>query len=77
MNAVYGFRIRKAFESDRNWYQINRYGAKALMGWSVVIMGIGIACLYVEPRYVLTLAKIGFLSLLVPIGLTLYYARRL
>jgi SdpI/YfhL protein family len=45
MNCVYGFRIRKAFESEENWYRINRYGAKALMGWSVIIVAIGITCL--------------------------------
>jgi uncharacterized membrane protein len=76
-NCVYGFRIRKAFESEENWYLINRYGAKALMGWSLVIMAIGMACLYIEPRHVLTVANIAFLSLLVPIVRTLCYAKRL
>ena len=77
MNCVYGFRIRKAFESEENWYKINRYGAKTLMCWSVVIMGVGIACLFIDPPSVLTVAKLGFMSLLVPIVQTLYYARRL
>jgi hypothetical protein len=77
MNRFYGIRIRKAFESDENWYTINRYGAKALMCWSVVIMAMGIACLYVEPMHVLTVAKVSFVSLLVPLALTFYYARRL
>ena len=77
MNSAYGFRIRKAFESEENWYQINRYGAKALMYWSVIIMVVGISCLYIEPQHVLTVAKLTFLSLLVPIVLTLYFARRL
>jgi hypothetical protein len=44
MNYFYGFRIRKAFESEENWYEINSYGAKALMRWSLVIMVIGILC---------------------------------
>jgi len=77
MNCVYGFRIRKAFESEENWYILNRYGAKALMFWSVIIMAIGIACLYSEPQHVPTVAKISSISLLVPIAQTLYYARRL
>jgi hypothetical protein len=76
-NCVYGFRIRKAFASEENWYLINRYGAKALMWWSVFIMVIGFACLYVEPQHVLAVAKMTFLSLLVPIVLTLWYAKRL
>jgi hypothetical protein len=77
MNCYYGFRIRKAFESEENWYTINRYGAKALMYWSVVIMAIGIVCLYIEPQSVLTVAKLTFLSVIVPIIQTFRYARRL
>jgi len=77
MNPVYGFRIRKAFESSENWYKINRYGAKAVMCWSVVIMAIGIMCLFIQPPAVLPAAKIAFVSVLVPVVVTLYYAKRL
>jgi hypothetical protein len=77
MNYVYGFRIRKAFESEENWYAINSYGAKALICWSAVLMAIGIACLYIEPQHVLTVAKVGFISLLVPVFQTMWYARGL
>jgi hypothetical protein len=77
MNHVYGFRIRKAFESEENWFEINYYGAKALIRWSLVIMAVGIGCLYIEPQHVLTVAKIAFLSLLVPIAQTVWYARGL
>ncbi len=77
MNRAYGFRIPKAFESEENWYTINSYGAKAIIRWSVVIMAIGIACLYIEPQHVLTVATVSFISLLVPVIQTVYYARRL
>jgi hypothetical protein len=77
MNPVYGFRFRKAFESEENWYVVNSYGAKALIRWALVIMATGIACLYIEPEHVLTVAKIAFLSLLVPAVQTAYYAKRL
>jgi len=77
MNSVYGFRIRKAFESEENWYLINRHGAKALMCWAVVLMAVGILCLYIDPQFVLTVAKVSFISLLVPIAQTVWYARRL
>jgi hypothetical protein len=77
MNRFYGFRIRKAFESEENWYEINRYGAKTLMCWSVVIMLMGIVCLLVGSQHVLLVAKITFLSLIIPIVQTFYYARRL
>jgi hypothetical protein len=77
MNSVYGFRMRKAFESEENWYAINSYGAKALIRWSFVIMAAGIACLSIEPQHVLTVAKASFVSLLVPVLQTFSYARRL
>jgi hypothetical protein len=77
MNFFYDFRIRKAFESEENWYAINSYGAKALICWSVVLMAIEIGCLYIEPQHVLTVAKVGFISLLVPIAQTVWYAREL
>ncbi len=76
MNRFYGFRIRKAFESEENWYRINKYGAKALICWSVVMMAIGIVCLFVEPQHVLTIANVSFLTVLVPVVQTLYYAKR-
>ncbi len=77
MNRSYGFRIRKALESGENWYEINYYWAKALIRWSLVIMAVGIACLYIEPQHVLTVAKLTFLSLLIPVVQTFWYARRL
>jgi hypothetical protein len=77
MNCYYGFRIRKAFESNDNWYVINKYGAKSLLWWSAVIIAIGITCLFIDPQAVLTLAKIAFVSVLVPVVQTLYFAKRL
>jgi hypothetical protein len=77
MNHVYGFRIRKAFESGENWYAINAYGAKALIGWAFIVMAIGIGCLYIEPQHVLMVAKGAFISVLVPVALTLWYAKTL
>jgi len=76
-NAVYGFRIRKAFESEQNWYLINRYGALLLMIWAVVLAILGIACLFVHPQYVLHIVKAGFISILIPVLLTIAFARRI
>ncbi len=28
MNKLYGIKIKKAFESEENWYKINAYGGK-------------------------------------------------
>lgn len=33
-NHYYGFRLDKAFESEEMWYTINRYGGKALVAAS-------------------------------------------
>lgn len=42
MNKIYGIRIPIAFESDENWYMVNRYGGKALLVWSAPVLLIGI-----------------------------------
>ncbi|MGO9569797.1 MAG: SdpI family protein [Desulfomonilaceae bacterium] len=75
MNRAYGFRIPKALESAENWYRINRYGARVLMYWAVFVMIMGIVCLYVEPQSVLMIAKITFLSIVIPIVQTFRYAK--
>jgi hypothetical protein len=77
MNRAYGFRIRKAFESEENWYTINSYGAKLLMCWALCVMIVGIVCLFIAPQSVLTVSKLTFLSVIVPIVQTFRYARRL
>ena len=46
MNCFYGFRISKAFTSDANWYAINKYGAKALLLWSTVMIASGVLFLF-------------------------------
>ncbi len=76
-NAAYGFRIRKALESDQNWYRINRYGAISLIVWAICLMAAGIICLSVPPDYVLMAAKACFVSIIVPILLTIAFARRM
>lgn len=77
MNPVYGFRMRRAFESEEHWYAINRYGAVTLMWWAAFIMIVGVTCLFVEPQHVPVVAKSGFLSVLIPVVLTMRYAKRL
>jgi hypothetical protein len=48
MNHWYGIRWpRKAFESEENWYRINRYGGRRLILWSVVLIFIGILTIVV------------------------------
>lgn len=46
MNKVYGVRIKKAFESEENWYKINIYGGKQLVSWSLPLVVLGIATFF-------------------------------
>ncbi|MDI6796814.1 MAG: SdpI family protein [Desulfatibacillaceae bacterium] len=40
-NHFYGFRLKKAFESEQNWYAINHYGAKVMIVWSCIMIAAG------------------------------------
>ena len=46
MNRGYGARFKKSFESEENWYRINAYSAKQLILWSLPLMIIGMATLF-------------------------------
>ena len=78
MNRWYGFRIRKAFESEENWYKINKYGAQRLIIWSLAMIITGVVYFFLEPRLA---SAIGIWPLgvftLIPIIETLLYAKRL
>lgn len=41
-NALYGMRVPKSFESEENWYKINRFGAKQMMLWAGAMMAFGV-----------------------------------
>ncbi len=45
-NALYGIRLAKSFESDENWFKMNRYGAKQMMLWAGVMMAFGLATFF-------------------------------
>jgi len=76
-NVIYGFRIAKAFESEENWYRINRHGARGLILWGLLMVAWGASCLLMPAGDVDTAAKIGFVSIAAPIVWTLWYARKL
>ena len=42
-NNLYGIRIGKSFESDENWYVINRYGGKVLLVVGILVSALGIS----------------------------------
>ena len=49
-NRLYGIRFHKSFESEENWCKINRYSAKEIIFWSIPIMIVGIAALFVPSQ---------------------------
>lgn len=77
MNRSYGFRCRRAFESEENWYRINRFGAGATICWGVFAIVVGIFCLFLPPHLAGNIAKAVLLALIIPLGLTSYYGRQL
>jgi uncharacterized membrane protein len=77
MNSVYGIRFPQSFTSDKNWYEINQYGGRALLWASVplYIMGLiglvvpnGLAIFYVP-------ACIGVIVISVSIACILSYLK--
>lgn len=46
-NALYGVRIGKSFESDENWYAINKYGGKVLIVVGVITAVLGASYIFI------------------------------
>lgn len=68
MNKLYGMRFKQSFESDENWYAINRYGARLMIRWGVVILVVGLATFFMplDNRPALTIG-LAFVPLVVVI----------
>ncbi len=47
-NTFYGVWSAAAFESEDAWLRINRYGATRLIVWSVPVLAVGVAALFVS-----------------------------
>jgi hypothetical protein len=84
MNWIYGARFKKSFVSDENWYKINRYAAKQVIGWSIPLFLAGIAALFVDfgaNDNIRTGLVIVFASapaiILIPAVISYLYAQRL
>ena len=41
MNRVVGIRLRAAFVSQRNWYEINAYGGRLLLAFGLFLVAFG------------------------------------
>ncbi|QTA90829.1 SdpI family protein [Desulfonema magnum] len=79
MNRFYGFRFAKSFESERNWYQINKYGAKRMILWSVPIILIGIITFFIpfSSKSLGTLLALVPLLVIIPAMESYFYAKKL
>ena len=80
MNKLYGIKIKKAFESEENWYKINAYGGKQMILWSIPLLLLGIATFFLplegnEPMIIAVAC--APLILLVPIITGCAYAKKL
>ena len=78
MNKYYGIRIKKAFESEENWYKINSYGSKIFILWTVIVLVIEVLLILffsntIEIIYFIITAYVPFLIFIIPaIQLSIY-----
>ena len=79
MNHFYGVRIKKSFESEKNWYAINEYGGKQLVLWSIPIILAGVGCFFIpitaQNKYVMSLIMgVGPIGVCLALAVTRIYA---
>ena len=67
MNRFYGMRIRKAFESDEIWYELNAYAGKLGIVWSIPIIVAGIICFFI-PIHDENIVVLALVLVLVPVA---------
>lgn len=79
MNRWYGIRIKKAFESDDNWYRINAYAGKRLILWALVLAAIGILTFFIPLQHLALRVLLGGAPLIavVPCIEALIFAKKL
>ena len=80
-NALYGIRLPKSFESDDNWFKMNRYGAKQMILWAGVMMALGALSFFLPLQGNAILATIvavaPVLLLLIPVFQIFRYSKTL
>jgi hypothetical protein len=80
MNRYYGIRFKKSYESEKNWYKINKFGAKRIMLWSIPLLFIGFVTFFLRIndhsvlKLIITLAP---LIVIIPAIESYVYAKRL
>ncbi len=81
INTIYGIRIKKAFESEENWYKINRFGGKKIIQWSVVLLFISLLTLFVpfqNNTFIIVLFSLAPVWILIPPVISIFkFAKKL
>ncbi len=81
MNPIYGVRFKKSFESEENWYKINKYGGKQLIIWSIPLFMTGVLTFFlpIKGNSVFTnlVAGAPLIFLIVPAYMSYKYAKTL
>ena len=80
MNRLYGVRIPKSFDSEENWYKINKYGAERMIIWAIPLIAIGFISFFITfYRNVLLISVFSAapLIILIPVIEVFFYAKRL
>ena len=79
-NVLYGVRIAESLRSDEAWAEINRYGGRRMIIWSLPLIAVGIAAFFLPLRSRTGLTMfLGFAPLvfvLAPVVETWRFARR-
>ena len=79
-NLLYGVRFAESLRSDEEWFEINRYGGRRMIVWSLPLIAVGIAALFLplrsRPGLALFLGFAPLVLVLVPVVETWRFARR-
>lgn len=80
MNRLYGFRFKKSYESEENWYRVNKYGGKQLLLWGIALLLLGTITLFLPLKTGGGFVKVVLFSpllLLIPVFQAYRYARKI
>jgi len=80
MNKFYGIRFKKSYDSDENWYKINKYGGQQLIKWCIPLALFGAISFFLplEKSPILFLISLcAPLIIVVPVITSYLYSRKL
>ncbi len=72
MNYIYGARFKASFKSDKNWYEINEYGGKALFLVSIPILIYGIVGIIFYKKLEEWYLWVGMVDMLMFLGIGVF-----